>query len=249
MARIFIGTCGWVYGAWKGRFYPPTLPGAQRLGFYANRFDTTEVNYSFYQVPSAETYRRWLSVVPPDFIFALKANRLITHVACLREAESTWKDFTRGARELGQHLGPILLQLPPSFRKDHAALTSFLEMTYGLRLSIRLAFEFRHTSWFIEETYRLLTRYGAALCIADGPQFQRVNRVTADFAYLRLHGRMPREAPWYTDEELRQEATFIDRLARQGIDTYAYFNNDALAYAPANAARLRELLGDMRCAA
>jgi len=249
MARIFIGTCGWVYDARNGRFYPPTLPHAQQLSYYASRFATTEVNYSFYHVPSVETYKRWLKVVPPDFLFALKANRLITHVARLRDIESTWKDFTRGAKDLQQHLGPILLQLPPSFQKDHAALATFLQMASSTTKFIRLAFEFRHASWFIDDTYRLLSRHGAALCIADGPRFPRVDQVTTDFAYLRFHGRTPREAPWYGDEQLRREATFIERLIRQEIDTYVFFNNDALAHAPANAARLRELLNELHMAA
>ena len=249
MARIFVGTCGWVYGAWKGRFYPPTLPHTQQFGYYASRFDTTEVNYSFYHMPSAETYRRWLRAVPSDFLFALKANRLITHLARLRDVESAWDDFTRSARELGPHLGPILLQLPPSFRKDHATLTSFLEMTSSTTKFIRLAFEFRHASWFTNDTYRLLNRHGAALCIADGLRFPRVDQVTTEFAYLRFHGRTPHEAPWYGDEELRREATFIERLVQEGIDTYVYFNNDALAHAPANAARLKELLNELHMAA
>lgn len=249
MAQILIGTSGWVYGAWKAVFYPPALPDAQRLGYYANRFQTTEVNYSFYHVPSAETYRRWLKLVPPDFIFALKANRLITHIARLRDVDSIWSDFTQGAAALGRHLGPILLQLPASFRKDHAALTSFLEMTSPSSDLYRLAFEFRHASWFTHETYRLLRRYRAALCIADGPRFPRVNEITADFAYLRFHGRTPREAPWYADEQLEREARFIEQLAWQGIDSYVYFNNDAMAHAPMNAARLGELLGQRRYAA
>jgi uncharacterized protein YecE (DUF72 family) len=115
--------------------------------------------------------------------------------------------------------------------------------------SIRLAFEFRHASWFVEETYRLLTRYGAALCIADGPRYPRHNQITADFAYFRFHGRTPGEAPLYKDEDLRREATFIESLVGEGIETYVYFNNDALAHAPANAARLGELLEERRSAA
>ena len=111
MARIYVGTCGWVYGAWKERFYPPTLPDAQRLGYFANRFETTEVNYSFYQVPSVDTYKKWLEVVPSHFVFALKANRLITHAARLRDVESAWADCLTGATALGPQLGPILLQL------------------------------------------------------------------------------------------------------------------------------------------
>jgi uncharacterized protein YecE (DUF72 family) len=249
MARIYIGTSGWVYGAWKGRFYPPTLPEAQRLGYYASWFETTEVNYSFYHVPSPETYKRWLRLAPPDFLFTLKANRIITHVARLRDVESPWTEFMRGARALGPQLGPILLQLPPSFRQDQAALTAFLEMTASTSRPVRLAFEFRHASWFNEDTYRLLRRYGVALCIADGPRFPRMDRVTAEFSYLRFHGRTPREAPCYDNEQLAREAKFIERLAGQGIDTYVYFNNDALAHAPMNAARLSQLLADQCSAA
>jgi uncharacterized protein YecE (DUF72 family) len=247
--RIFIGTSGWVYGAWKGRFYPPTLPDVQRLSYYASLFQTTELNYSFYHVPSAETYQKWLKLVPPDFVFALKANRLITHAARLRGVELTWRDFSRGAAELGQHLGPILLQLPPSAARDDAALGAFLEMTAGMSSRMRLVFEFRHPSWFVANIYRLLIRHAAALCIADGPRFPRVDRLTADFAYLRFHGHRPREAPFYRDEQLVREAGFIKQFAADGIDTYVYFNNDALAHAPANAARLRQLLGEQRCAA
>ena len=249
MARILIGTSGWVYGAWKAVFYPPALPDAQQLAYYANRFQTTEVNYSFYHVPSAESYRRWLKLVPPDFVFSLKANRLITHVARLRDVDSIWSELTAGAAALGRHLGPILVQLPPWFRKDHEALIPFLEMTSGFSNPFRLAFEFRHPSWFSEHTYGLLRRHRAALCIADGPRFPRVDVVTTDFAYLRFHGRTPPEAPWYADEHLEREARFLERLALNGIDTYVYFNNDALAHAPMNAARLVEVLGQQRSAA
>jgi uncharacterized protein YecE (DUF72 family) len=249
VGRILIGTSGWVYGAWKGRFYPATLPDRQRLGYYAGRFQTTELNYSFYHVPSAETYRKWIKLVPQDFVFALKANRLITHAARLRDVESMWRNFAQGAAALGQHLGPILLQQPPSFVRDDWALSSFLEMASGMSSRCRLAFEFRHASWFTDEIYRILRRYGAALCIADGPHFPRVDQVTTDFAYLRFHGRTPRDAPFYPDEQLVREARLVGWLAAQGIDAYAYFNNDALAHAPTNAARLSELLGDARCAA
>ncbi|HEU4686336.1 MAG TPA: DUF72 domain-containing protein [Nitrospira sp.] len=248
MARLFIGTSGWVYGAWKGRFYPPTLPDAQRLSYYATRFITTEVNYSYYHVPSAETYRRWTALIPPQFVFVLKANRSITHLARLKNVEALWSEFVEGARNLGRHLGPILVQLAPSFLKDEHRLESFLDLASGDR-TIRLAFEFRHESWFAEQTYRLLARYGAALCIADSIHRPRVDRVTADFAYLRYHGRTPREAPCYTDEELRQEATLIERLIDEGLDTYAFFNNDALAHSAANAATLQSLVSENRHAA
>jgi uncharacterized protein YecE (DUF72 family) len=122
-------------------------------------------------------------------------------------------------------------------------------LTSDLPHSVRLAFEFRHASWFTDETYRLLTRFGAALCIADSATRDRRNVVTADFACLRYHGRTPRMAPFYRDDELREEARFIERLAGQGIEVYAYFNNDADGHAPTNAARLKEFLREVRCAA
>jgi uncharacterized protein YecE (DUF72 family) len=246
MARILVGTSGWVYGGWQDRFYPPGLPNAQRLSFYANRFETTEVNYSFYHLPKAETYRKWATLVSEDFVFSIKANRAITHVARLRNVEKTWNEFVRSATELRQHLGPILIQLPPSFRQDHVCLSAFLEMTSGTSTAVRLAFEFRHASWFTDETYRLLTRYGSALCIADSVRYPRRNEVTTNFTYLRFHGRTPRHAPFYADDQLRHEAEFIDRLTWQGIETYVYFNNDVQAHAPTNAARLRELLNELR---
>ncbi len=245
-----IGTSGWAYGGWKGCFYPPTLPDRQRLSFYADRFPTTEVNYSYYHVPSEQTLRTWAAVVPPYFLFTLKANRIVTHLARLGQVEPYWSGLVRtSALHLGPHLGPILVQLPPTFQADHRRLDQFLALTSELPHSVRLAFEFRHGSWFIDETYRLLTRFGAALCIADSATRPRHNVVTTDFAYLRYHGRTPREAPFYTDGELREEAAFIERLANNGIDVYAYFNNDADGHAPTNARRLTELVSEQREAA
>jgi uncharacterized protein YecE (DUF72 family) len=249
MGRIFIGTSGWAYGSWKGCFYPPMLPDKQRLSFYADRFPTTEVNYSYYHVPTEQSFRTWAALVPPQFVFTLKANRIVTHLARLNDVEPSWSGFVRNATLLGTHLGPILVQLPPTFLADHRRLSRFLTVTFELPSAVRLAFEFRHLSWFTSETYRLLTQFGAALCIADSATRPRHNIVTAGFTYLRYHGRTPREAPFYTDKELHEEAAFIERLANDGIDAYVYFNNDADGHAPTNAARLNELLGQERCVA
>jgi uncharacterized protein YecE (DUF72 family) len=242
MAKVWIGTSGWAYGSWKRRFYPPTLADSHRLEYYAQHFMTTEVNYSYYHVPSLEMYRKWAATVPPEFLFAVKTNRAISHDQRLRNVEEIWNDFMQGAMALGQHLGPILVQLPPSFARDHARLDDFLRMTSDLQPRVRLTVEFRHRSWFTAETYRLLVRHRAAFCIGDGMRHPRANVATADFAYLRFHGRTPREAPCYTDRELEKEATYIEALVRQGIDAFVYFNNDAGAHAIANAGRLKTLL-------
>ena len=246
MARIFIGTSGWAYASWKGCFYPPGLPDKQRLSFYAHRFPTTEVNYSYYHVPSEETYRRWTTLVPPDFVFAVKANRTITHVGRLQGVDRQWQAFVRGVCELGSAAGPILVQLPPSFQINLSRLSAFLTMVSEQSAGVRLALEFRHPSWFTAETYRILTRYQAALCIADSVRHPRFDVVTTRFVYFRFHGRTPREAPCYRDEELSGEAERIERYARDGIECYVYFNNDVDGHAPMNAARLSALLTHQR---
>jgi uncharacterized protein YecE (DUF72 family) len=249
MARIFIGTSGWAYGSWKGCFYPPGLPDVQRLGFYSHRFRTTEVNFTYYQVPSEQTYRKWATLVPPDFVFAIKANRMITHVGRLQDVRTEWQAFIRGVRQLGPAAGPVLVQLPPSFPVNIGRLVAFLAMASEESSGVRLVFEFRHPSWFTAVTYRVLTRHQAALCIADGVRHHRCNVLTTDFSYFRYHGRTPKEAPFYREEELIEEARLIERFGQEGIDSYVYFNNDADGHAPVNARRLSELLAADRQAA
>jgi uncharacterized protein YecE (DUF72 family) len=245
MARLFVGTSGWSYADWKGTFYPADLPSRQYLDFYADAFGSTEVNYSFYHLPRPSTYEKWAAQVPDGFIFALKASRFITHVKRLADSEEAWETFVRNAQALGPHRGPILLQFPPSFRSDRRRLDAFLTRAQqpapGTR-PLRLAFEFRHESWFVEETYSLLRRHKAALCIADSPRYPRREVMTADFVYLRFHGRIDLLASKYTDAELAAEAKRIRRYLRNGLDVYAYFNNDALGHAVANARTLREMV-------
>jgi len=240
MARILIGTSGWTYPSWRGTFYPEDLPSRRYLEFYAQEFPTTEVNYSFYHLPKPETYAKWAAQVPKGFVFSVKASRLITHTKRLKDVEEPWETFVGNARSLGAHLGPILLQFPPSFRCNLGRLATFLKMAGSSR--VRLVFEFRHASWFVEEVYRLLSRHEAALCIADSPGYPRRDVLTAEFTYLRFHGRTQLFASRYSTAELAEEARKIRRYLRGGIDVYAYFNNDAQGYAVENARMLRRLL-------
>lgn len=240
MARILIGTSGWTYPSWRGVFYPEDLPSRRYLEFYAREFPTTEVNYSFYHLPKPETYAKWAAQVPGDFVFSVKASRLITHTKRLKEVEEPWETFVGNARSLGPHLGPILLQFPPSFRCDRNRLATFLKTAGSSQ--VPLVFEFRHESWFVEEVYRLLKRHNAALCIADSPNYPRRDVVTADFVYLRFHGRTQLFASRYSDAELAEEAKAITRYRKAGLDVYVYFNNDALGHAVANGRTLQRLL-------
>ncbi len=245
MARLHIGTSGWTYPSWKGIFYPEDLPSQGYLEFYSGQFSTTEVNYSFYHLPRPETYAKWAGQVPEGFIFAVKASRLITHTKKLLDVDEAWRMFRTNARSLGPHLGPTLLQLPPSFRCEPVRLEAFLEMARAAAPKsppLRLVFEFRHESWFTDAIYRLLSRHDAALCIADSPCYPRRDVLTAEFTYLRFHGRTKLFASSYSEAELDEEARKIKRHVREGRDVYVYFNNDAQGHAVANARTLRRLL-------
>lgn len=246
MPKFLIGTSGWTYASWKGRFYPKDLPSRRYLAHYATEFSTTEVNYSFYHLPRPETYAKWAADVPDAFIFSVKASRFITHIKRLQAVEEAWATFVDNARKLEHHLGPILLQFPASLRCDERRLSSFLRQA---RLSgkdgppLRLVFEFRHESWFKEPVYKLLRTHEAALCIADSPRYPRHNILTADFVYLRFHGPTRLFASNYPRRKLETEAKLIERYLRDGLDVYAYFNNDAMGHAVANARTLRRMVG------
>jgi uncharacterized protein YecE (DUF72 family) len=237
MAQILIGTSGWTYSSWRGTFYPEDLPSRRYLEFYARKFSTAEVNYSFYHLPKPETYAKWAAQVPDDFLFSVKASRLITHTKRLKDVEEPWETFVHNARSLGPHLGPILLQFPLSFRCERARLAAFLKTTGSS--GIKLVFEFRHETWFTEEIYRLLRQYAAALCIADSPRYPRRDVLTTGFAYFRFHGRSQLFASRYSEAELETEARCIKRYVRDGVDVFVYFNNDAQGHALENAETLR----------
>lgn len=245
MAQILIGTSGWTYSSWKGTFYPEDLPSARFLDFYAKKFPTTEVNYSFYHLPRPATYEKWATQVPESFLFAVKASRLITHTKRLMGVEEPWRVFLHNAQSLGPHLGPILFQFPASFRGDRARLAEFLKMVRTVvpgAERLRLVFEFRHESWFTDDVYELLSGHGAVLCVADSPKYPHHEVTTANFAYFRFHGRTRLFASDYTKAELGEEAKKMRRLLQEGQDVYAYFNNDIEGHAVTNARALTAMV-------
>ncbi|RMH37854.1 MAG: DUF72 domain-containing protein [Nitrospirae bacterium] len=241
-AAILVGTSGWTYASWRGRFYPPELKSQQFLEFYAKEFPTTEINYSFYHLPKPQTYAKWAQQVPAHFLFAVKASRFITHIKRLQDVHESWRIFVENARALGPHLGPILLQFPPSFSCDLQRLEAFLMFVCERTSGVRVVCEFRHESWFDRTVYRLLKRYHVALCIADSPRYPRADVITTDFAYYRYHGRTELFASCYSDTELREEAKLITRAAGACRTVFVYFNNDAYGYAVDNARTLRQFL-------
>lgn len=242
---LFVGTSGWNYFDWKGRFYPENLKAAEYLSYYSRHFPTTEVNYSFYHLPKISTYEKWAAQVPETFVFALKAGRAITHIRRLKGVEEPWARFLENAAALGHKLGPILVQLPPTFKADPVCLEEFLDLGPGTRAAgrVRLAFEFRHPSWFTDRVIELLAAHAACLVIADSSRYVRAPmEPTAPFVYLRFHG--PRElcGSEYSPEQLSEWAGRIRSWLAAGRSVYAYFNNDFRGYAVSNARLLAGLL-------
>ena len=241
--ELRIGTSGWAYGDWRGRFYPGELKAAEYLAWYARRFDTTEINYSFYHLPQPKTFEKWRTQTPEGFVFAVKVSKIITHTRRLDGVSEPWRTFLDNASHLGARLGPLLLQFPPSFRCDRQRLEAFLEESRELT-GTRLAFEFRHASWFVPEVGDMLARYGAARVIGQSSRYPCAPpEPTATFVYLRFHG--PRElfASRYSEEELQVWAERIRSWLKEGRTVYAYFNNEYSGYAIENAGMLANLAG------
>ena len=238
-AEYYVGTSGWSYNHWRGVFYPDGLPSGKWLEFYAQRFPSVELNASFYRLPTEGAFRRWHDVVPGGFRFAVKASRFITHIRKLRDAEESLGTFLGRAGILGEKLGPVLYQLPPSMGRDDGLLEAFLTL---LPHGLQHVFEFRNDSWYDEGVLDLLRRHGAAFCVHDMHPLETPVVATAAFAYLRFHGTSGRYAGCYSDEELEAWAEAIRRMA-SGLETvYAYFNNDIGGHAVGNASTLARML-------
>jgi len=245
MPHAYIGTSGWNYRQWRGSFFPETLPTKQWLSYYASRFDSVEVNYSFYRLPSAKTCEAWYELTPQRFCFAMKASRYLTHVKRLRDVREAWNTFLERVRVLKQKLGPILLQFPSNFRASEVNLEAVDEfLKYAVRTtSRRLALEFRDQSCFGEEMMAVLRRHRAALVISHSSRYPVPEvEATSDFVYFRFHGPRKLFASSYSDTELHTWAKTIKGFLEKRRDVYAYSNNDSGGHAPRNAqALLRQL--------
>ena len=237
MAKAFIGTSGFSYKHWgNGVFYPQGFPPREWFNFYASQFDTVEINSTFYRLPKIEVFEGWYKKAPKDFVFVLKGSRFISHVKKFKDPKEPWEVFYQRAKTLKEKLGPILFQTPPSWKRNVKRLEGFLEIVPG---TVRFAFEFRHPSWFDEEVYGVLKRFNACLCFVSSPDWPTAEILTADFVYVRFHGEEKLYASNYSDEKLKKWAEKFKKWLKKGKDVYAYFNNDALGYAPQNARTLR----------
>jgi uncharacterized protein YecE (DUF72 family) len=246
-ALVHIGTSGWHYQHWRGAFYPRDLRADQMLRFYADRFDTVEINNSFYRLPATTALEAWRRETPPDFCFAVKASRYITHNRKLKDPEQTFDKFFSQVRILKERLGPILFQLPPSWQVNLERLEEFLSALPGRN---RYAFEFRNPTWNIPPVYEALRRHNAAFCIYELAGFQSPEEVTADFAYVRLHGPGNAYQGDYSRNRLRNWAKKIEDWRQELRRIYVYFDNDQAGFAPKNALELKQMVeGDRSKAA
>lgn len=237
--EIRVGTSGWHYPHWAGRFYPDKLPKSKWLEYYCRHFDTVEVNNTFYQLPKAQTFENWYAHAPPNFVFTLKANRYITHIKRLTDTTDSVERFFEAAGLLKEKLGCVLYQLPPNFHKDIEKLEAFCELAQGKAQGF---FEFRHASWYCQDTYDLLDRFGLGFCVHDLGGVETPRIVTGNMIYVRFHGTTGRYSGKYSKAAMRDWAEWIRGHKERVTHVYAYFNNDINAYAIDNALLLRDVL-------
>ncbi len=225
----WIGTSGYDYPEWRGAFYPPELPAAKRLPYYASQFRTVEINYTFYHLPSQHTLAGWMGQTPDGFRITLKAPKRITHVARLRDCEELVGTFCRLAATLGDRLGAILFQLPPFLRKDLGTLEAFLP---AIPAGVKAAIEFRHESWLDETVFAALRARDVALCVADSETMRTPSLATASFAYFRLRDE------GYTPAALRTWAETIRAAHGRANDVFVYFKHEEAGKGPEFARRV-----------
>jgi uncharacterized protein YecE (DUF72 family) len=230
---IWVGTSGYNYPEWKGSFYPSGLPAAKMLPYYAERFPTVEINYTFYRMPTEKLLAGWAAQTPSPYKITLKAPRRITHDARLKNCASLVASFCLTAGTLGDKLGALLFQLPPNFKKDLAVFDAFLD---ELPRKVRAAFEFRHESWLTDEIFERLAARNFALCIADSEKMSTPVRVTADHAYFRLRDE------GYTPGDITRWADTIRRETASCRDVFVYFKHEEEGKGPEFARLLQAAL-------
>ena len=236
---IRIGTSGWYYDHWKELFYPVRLAKNRWFEHYAQHFDTVEINNTFYHLPKEQTIQRWHAIAPHGFLYAVKANRYITHIKRLKDASEPLGRFFERVGLLKNTLGPILYQLPPSLHKDLDLLASFIKLLPKRKEAV---FEFRHKSWYEDDTFELLSKLGVGFCIHDMPGKESPRVVTGETIYIRFHGTTGRYAGDYPKSELQGWAEWLKDHSKKLRAIYAYFNNDIDGHAIKNAMQLRKLM-------
>jgi uncharacterized protein YecE (DUF72 family) len=240
MARVLVGTSGWHYDSWRGPFFPKRLPLKSQLQFYASQFPTAELNGVFYRTPTPAAVQSWRDQTGKDFVFAWKASKFITHWKRLSENSVNSLELLENRLTLlDSKVGPILFQLPPTFKADPDRLRNFFEMLPNTR---RYSFEFRDPSWYAPRILKMLTERNISLCLSDHHDAPAPWKRTADFVYIRGHGPGGQYKGHYPKITLTEWASRIRAWKKQGRDVYVYFDNDQKSAAPTDALKLRQML-------
>ena len=244
--QVRVGCSGWQYRHWAPSaavsadqtdyFYPAGLPQSRWFAHYALAFDTVEINNSFYRLPEASTFAKWRDQAPKRFLYAVKASRFLTHMKKLKDPEDPLLRFFDRAKELGRHLGPVLFQLPPRWPLNLERFEHFLG---ALPRGYRHVVEFRDPSWYDDRVYTLMQRHHVALCLHDMQGSASPRLVVGPFVYVRFHG-WTKYAGRYEDQRLDEWADWLSQRSADGLDVFAYFNNDVGGHAPRDAVRLRD---------
>ena len=242
MTTLRIGCSGWSYKDWRGPFYPDDIPQKRWLEYYATRFDTAEINASFYRLPTDNAVATWAATVPPGFVFAWKASRYITHNKKLKDCEESVPLVFGRMTALGD-IGPVLFQLPPQLRRNDERLAGFIRL---LPAGYRCAFEFRHASWYDETVFEILRGANLSLVISDHHDAPSPWLATADFVYVRGHGPGGRYFGRYGEDDLKAWAGHVAGWRGEGRDVFCYFDNDIKSAAPQDAAVLLALTREKR---
>ncbi|MDQ6781498.1 MAG: DUF72 domain-containing protein [Candidatus Eremiobacteraeota bacterium] len=247
MARVsefYVGTSGWSYGHWRSRFYPKTLPSSHWFEHYSRFFDTVELNATFYRLPEKSTFEAWRADAPADFVFAVKGSRYLTHMKRLLAPQEPLERLVTRAQGLGDRLGPLLYQLPPTMQRNDERLAAFLR---ALPAGYQHVVEFRNKTWYAAPIFALLREHGVGFCVHDWKACPAPLELTAAFSYIRLHGTIAPFAGSYSRSRLLRWRDRIYELRDRGASTiYAYFNNDSWAFAVHNALALKEMLGQVK---
>lgn len=240
MAEHFIGCSGFSYKHWRGEFYPDDLPQKDWFTHYGEAFSTVELNVTFHRTPSAETFTKWYGESRPDFSFALKGSRYITHLKRLLDIEGPLDRFFAPAQHLKEKLRVVLWQFPPDFKCELERLDTFLTLLGNYQ--VRNTLEFRNQSWLCDEVVELCKSRNISICMADRPPFIDAPPLTSDFVYLRRHGAEGNNLGEYSTGQLERDAARIRSYLSKKRDVFIYFNNDAGGAAPRNALQLAGLL-------
>ncbi len=239
--KIFIGTSGWSYDDWKEKFYPENLKSNDWLNFYADYFNSVEINNSFYQLPSKDTLKGWFKKVPSDFVFSIKASRYITHLKKLKDPKDSLKKFLKRIKYLGHKRGPILFQLPPNWHINTDRLKKFIKLLLKQGKDETYVFEFRDPTWLDKKIKSILKNSSIGFCINDMID-ENIDWVTSNLVYIRFHGPNGYYAGKYKDEFLKKWAKKVSKWRQKGKRVFVYFNNDIKAHAIENGGKFKELI-------